>query len=69
MTTNIGNVDRLARAIVGIALIGATLSGLVGVWGWLGAVLLGTSVVSFCPLYAILGMTSRGAPASDKIGH
>ena len=68
MTTNIGNLDRLARAIVGIVLVGATLSGLIGIWGWIGAVLLVTSLVSFCPLYAVLGMTSREAPPSGKVG-
>jgi len=68
MTTNIGNLDRVARAIVGVALIAATLSGLIGVWGWIGAVLLVTSLVSFCPLYAVLGMTSREAPATSKTG-
>lgn len=63
MKTNIGNMDRIARAVVGIALIAAAISGAIGIWGWLGVVLLGTAAVSFCPLYAALGISSsQGSP-------
>lgn len=63
MKANIGNMDRIARAVVGIALIAAAISGAIGIWGWVGVVLLGTAAVSFCPLYAALGISSsRGSP-------
>lgn len=68
MTTNIGNMDRMARALIGVALIGATLAGLIGAWGWLGIVLLGTAAFSFCPLYAALGTNSCDVPAKGKLG-
>jgi Inner membrane protein YgaP-like, transmembrane domain len=55
---NVGTMDRIARAVLGVALIAATLSGLIGVWGWIGVVPLGTAMVSFCPLYALLGINS-----------
>lgn len=68
MKMNVGNADRIARAIIGIALIGATLYGWIGAWGWVGVVPLATAAFSFCPLYAMLGMSSRhttpGTPAS-----
>jgi hypothetical protein len=64
MKMNVGTVDRIARAVLGIAMIGATLSGLIGVWGWLGVVPLGTALFSFCPLYALLGVNS--CPASPS---
>lgn len=58
MTRNIGNMDRIARAVIGAAFIGAALSGVIGNWGWLGVVLLATAAFSFCPAYELLGMSS-----------
>lgn len=58
MKTNLGNTDRIIRAIAGLALIGASLMGLIGAWGWIGLVPLATAFVSFCPLYALLGMNT-----------
>lgn len=63
MKTNIGNMDRIVRAVFGTALIGASLAGFIGMWGWIGIVPLATAVFSFCPLYAALGMDScHGMP-------
>ncbi|MGO9443288.1 MAG: DUF2892 domain-containing protein [Thiobacillaceae bacterium] len=58
MTVNVGTIDRIARALIGAGLIAASLLGWIGLWGWLGVVLLGTAVVSFCPLYALLRVNS-----------
>lgn len=60
MKANVGNMDRIVRAALGAALIVASLSGAIGMWGWLGVVLVATAAFSFCPLYAALGITSRG---------
>lgn len=61
MKKNMGNADRVIRTI--IALIAAYLyfGGIVtGTWGIVlvvvAAVFLLTSLVSFCPLYAIVGL-------------
>ena len=56
MAHNIGNVDRLVRILVGVALLGATLMGLVGAWGWIGIVPIATGLVAWCPLYRVLGI-------------
>jgi hypothetical protein len=66
MNKNIGNTDRIIRIVVGLALIIATLSGWIGVWGWLGIVPLATAIFSFCPLYALLGMSSDHSSSSHK---
>ncbi|MFZ2268027.1 MAG: DUF2892 domain-containing protein [Azonexus sp.] len=58
MKANIGNLDRIARAVIGILLIGASLSGMIGLWGLLGFIPLATAALSFCPLYAVLGIRS-----------
>lgn len=55
MTKNVGGIDRILRAVVGIALI---------VWGymtqnWLGAiglVPLFTAAIGWCPVYLPLGI-------------
>ena len=52
---NLGQIDRIARFAIGALLIVLALMGAIGVWGWLGAVLVGTAFVNFCPLYRIIG--------------
>lgn len=58
MKINVGGIDRILRIIAGLALIGATLSGMIGVWGWIGVVPLVTGLFKFCPLYTVFGMSS-----------
>ncbi|NLP31688.1 MAG: DUF2892 domain-containing protein [Oligella ureolytica] len=59
MNKNIGSVDRLTRIIIGIVLIALTINGNIGVWGWIGIIPLATALINFCPLYRILGFSSR----------
>ena len=54
MQANLGMLDRALRIVAGLALIGLSLSGVIGWWGWLGVIPLLTAFVSFCPLYALL---------------
>jgi hypothetical protein len=58
MTRNVGGIDRVLRIIVGLALIGLTLAGLIGWWGWVGVVPLGTALLGYCPLYPLLGLNT-----------
>lgn len=55
-TTNVGTMDRMLRIVIGLALIGFTLSGAIGFWGWIGVVPLFTAFFKFCPLYSIAGV-------------
>lgn len=59
MTPNIGTIDRVARIVVGLALILLALSGTIGAWGYIGLVPLATAMVNFCPLYKVLGLSTR----------
>lgn len=64
MKANLGSIDRILRAFLGLALIAAAL-GFYGpayttVWGWIGVVPLATAVARWCPIYALLGMKSAG---------
>ena len=56
MNANIGTIDRSLRIVVGLILIGLSLSGVIGLWGWIGIVPLATGIFRFCPLYALLGI-------------
>ena len=56
MKVNVGGTDRLLRVIAGLVLIGLTLMGIIGAWGWLGLILIATGLFSFCPAYSILGI-------------
>ena len=58
MQANIGSSDRIIRRSGGVALIGASLAGLIGAWGWVGVVPLATGVFRFCPAYLPFGMST-----------
>lgn len=69
---NVGSVDRVLRALVGIVLlllpfIPASAAALAGLGGWIwalpvvGAVLLLTAIFRFCPAYRLLGIRTCAA--------
>ncbi|MBF6624529.1 MAG: DUF2892 domain-containing protein [Pseudomonas stutzeri] len=58
MKSNIGTLDRTLRIIVGLILIGLSLAGVIGVWGWIGLLPIATGVFRFCPAYRLLGVSS-----------
>lgn len=58
MKSNVGGIDRIARILLGIVLIGLAATGTVGAWGWIGIVPLATGLMRFCPLYSMLGMNT-----------
>ena len=65
MKANVGSIDRIVRIIVGLAVLSLffILEGNAKYLGLIGVVLIGTGFVSFCPLYAMLGLSTRGQPA------
>ncbi|MEE9313009.1 MAG: DUF2892 domain-containing protein [Rhizobiaceae bacterium] len=64
---NVGSADRIFRIILGAVLIGLPLLGMVAapsstlgiVMMAAGAIALVTGFVSFCPLYRIIGASTR----------
>lgn len=58
MKANVGGIDRILRIVIGLVLIGLTVTGTIGVWGWLGVVPLATGAIGWCPPYAILGFNT-----------
>ena len=56
--TNVGSLDRGLRVVAGLALLGLAATGTVGAWGFIGIVPLATGLLSTCPLYSILGLST-----------
>lgn len=55
---NVGNVDRMLRVLLGLALLGLTLAGTIGWWGYIGVIPLVTGLSARCPVYSVLGITT-----------
>ena len=67
MTANVGNMDRILRAILGLVLIIAPLLNMPAIWASaalaygsmaVGIVLVATALFQFCPLYRIFGLST-----------
>lgn len=67
MKANVGGIDRVLRIVVGLAVLSLVfvLEGSARWWGLVGIVPLLTGLVSFCPVYPLLGINTcplqRGA--------
>jgi len=60
MTANIGSIDKVVRLVLGLVLISLALVGPKTPWGWLGVILVATAAMNFCPLYRVIGFSSKG---------
>lgn len=61
MKANVGGIDKILRIVVGLGLIGATVAGLLPVWGYIGVVPLATGLMGWCPAYPLLGISTCSA--------
>ena len=57
MTKNIGSVDKALRLVLGLTIIGVGVY-LQNWWGAIGLVLVATAAMSWCPPYAMLGIST-----------
>lgn len=71
MNKNVGGIDKTLRIVVGVVLIGYAVAGPAlgydtgyNAWGWIGIIPLGTALINICPLYSILGLSSRKSESS-----
>jgi type IV secretory pathway TrbD component len=60
MKANVGGVDRVIRIVAGLIII------VLGVvfkswWGLIGLLPLATALINFCPLYTLIGISTRKA--------
>lgn len=60
---NIGGLDRVVRAVLGVGLLSLTVVGPATPWGYLGIIPLLTAAVGTCPLYTALGLRTKARKA------
>lgn len=58
MKANVGGIDRILRIAVGALLIVLAALNVIGVWGYIGVVLVATGLIRFCPVYPLLGINT-----------
>lgn len=61
MKKNVGTIDRVLRVILGLALLAGFFLYRDGAYSWLfliGVIPLVTGLMSSCPLYSLLGMST-----------
>lgn len=54
MQKNVGGIDKIARILIGIALIVWALAG-GPLWAWIGILPLTTGLLGWCPAYNLIG--------------
>lgn len=59
MKANLGQIDRVLRFVFGALLTILAIMGVIGVWGYLGVILLATALINFCPIYRLLGISTK----------
>ena len=64
MKANVGNLDRVARIVIGLGLLSLTVMGPQTWFGLLGLIPLATATMGYCPLYTVLGFSS--CPVKQK---
>jgi len=72
MRNNLGKIDRIFRffsvVVIAVLFYTITVSGITGLTLMIAAgVLFATSLIGFCPLYAILGISTCKAKRKDAI--
>lgn len=60
LTRNVGTIDRVARALLGVVILAFAFTGPKSAWGYLGFIPLLTAALGTCPLYTVLGINSCG---------
>ena len=58
MKHNIGSIERVIRVVVGIIMIGLSITGFLDLWGWIGILVLATGLLGWCWLYQLLGIST-----------
>ncbi len=59
LATNEHAVDRALRIVLGLGLLAIAVVGPKTPFGYLGVVPLGTGLLGSCPLYSLLGISTR----------
>lgn len=66
MIHNVGTIDRTLRIAAGVALIGLSIAGMIGPWGYIGIVPLLTGLIGNCPAYSLFGFRTCAVKRPDS---
>ncbi len=55
---NEASFDRVARVLLGVAVLSLAFIGPQTAWGFLGLIFIVTGLVGFCPIYRVLGVST-----------
>ena len=58
MKPNVGTIDQAVRVAIGLLLVILAASGVIGLWGYVGLLLIATGAVRFCPAYRLFGLST-----------
>jgi hypothetical protein len=58
MQVNVGGLDKSIRIIIGLVLLALVFIGPKTLWGLVGLIPLATAIFGFCPLYAVLRVST-----------
>lgn len=58
MKKNVGGIERVARVVLGIAVLSLTFVGPKSAWAYLGIIPLVTGLIGWCPPYALFGFST-----------
>ena len=58
MKANVGGIDRILRIAVGALLIVLAALNVIGVWGYIGVIVLATGLFRICPAYLPFGLST-----------
>ncbi len=59
MKANLGQIDRILRFVLGAVLVGLAVTKVIGLWGYIGVILLLTAFMNFCPIYRLIGFSTK----------
>lgn len=60
LPSNVHPIERVIRVVLGLAILAMAFVGPKTPWAYLGLVPLATGLVSSCPLYTLLGVSTSG---------
>lgn len=66
MKTNLGSIERVMRALVGLSLLTIVFVGPRSLWGLVGLGSIVTGLVGFCPFYRLVGVSTCPVPPDRR---
>jgi hypothetical protein len=64
---NVGSADRVIRIVLGLGLLSLVFAGPQTLWGLAGLIFIVTGLAGTCPIYSMLGWSTRGQ--SSRTAH